>query len=445
MHFPVLVHSLSHFFTESKTMWPALFAAAVAASTALLAKNHLSSMSAAGITDSDPRNDAVSEVATPQRSVSRSPTLLWDSDCEDQFKDGIFRFSSDGDGSSEKKKKTRSRLLLKKKKKEAAAVEEELKKKKKSGKRVGVCLKKKRKTNVASKCGSSSNSKDTASLFSWGLNIGIMYMMTAGKDEINKLNTTMDETAKVVQELKSELNKRKASQSQQVSCSESEANTQYQSPSCKRAPTELKKLNADNSEPNYMRASSFQISDDIECPSSVLTEEQEPEPEPEVMDMDQLEAELESELQKLPWCSTEILHQGGFRNPGKDIVSEVSAQRFHGQAAQGINVEQFQGVLPAELDQKLCHVLIEQQEGHIVELESELQSAQSKLQEKESELQALKDCVKRLTQISLSTVSDDENEVHNEQEQTTHCHHDMEGSESIKPLVGMKRPIDYEA
>lgn len=50
-------------------------------------------------------------------------------------------------------------------------------------------------------------------------------------------------------------------------------------------------------------------------------------------------------------------------------------------------------------------MLIEQQESQIVELESELQSAQSKLQEKETELQALKDCVKRLTQLSLSTVS----------------------------------------
>ncbi|XP_062003518.1 protein POLAR-like 1 isoform X1 [Rosa rugosa] len=415
-------------------MWPALFAAAVAASTGLLAKNHLFKP-AAEITDSDPQNDAVSDDATPQRSVasvSRSPMLPWESDCEDQVKEGIFRFSSDGGSGKKKKKKTR--FCLKKK----DVVEEQ---KKKSGRRVGVCLKK-RKT-VASKCGSSSDSKDTSSLFSWGLNIGIMYMMTAGKAEINKLNTTMDETAKVVQELKSELNKRKASQSQQVSCSESEANTQVQSPSCKRTQTELKKSSAENSEPNYMRASSFHIFDDGECPSSVLTEEQEP--EPEVMDMDQLEAELESELQKLPWCSTEAPHQEGFRNLGKDIVSEVSAQKFQGQAAQGIDIEQFQGVLPAELDQKLCHVLIEQQESQIVELESNLQSAQSKLQEKETELQALKDCVKRLTQLSLSTVSDDENEAHNEQEQITGWNYNTERSESIKPVVGMKRPIDSES
>lgn len=63
------------------------------------------------------------------------------------------------------------------------------------------------------------------------------------------------------------------------------------------------------------------------------------------------------------------------------------------------------GVVPAELDQKLCHLLIEQQENQIVGLESELNVAQSKLNEKEAELQALKDCVRRLTEFSLTTVS----------------------------------------
>lgn len=415
-------------------MWPALFAAAVAASTGLLAKKHLFKP-APEITVSDPRNDAVSSAKPPQ--------LPWESDCEDQVKEGIFRFASDGSaGGSGKKKKKKTRLRLRKKK--AAERSEGAAEQKKSGRRVGVCLKK-RKTgkNGGAKCGSSSNSKDTSSLFTWGLNVGIMYMMTAGKAEINKLNTTMDETAKIVQELKSELHKRKASQNQQVSGFESEANTQYQTPSCKRTQTELKKSTAENSEPNYVRASSFHISDDGECPSSVLTEEQEP--EPEVMDMDQLEAELESELQKLPWSSTEAPHQEGFRNLGKDIVSEVSAQKFHEQEEQAFETEHFHGVLPAELDKKLCHVLIDRQESQIVELESELQSAQLKLQEKETELQALKDCVKRLTQLSLSTVSDDEIEAGIEQEQTTVWNYNMEGSESIKPVVGMKRPGDSES
>lgn len=65
----------------------------------------------------------------------------------------------------------------------------------------------------------------------------------------------------------------------------------------------------------------------------------------------------------------------------------------------------FSGVLPSELDQKLCHLLIEQQESQIVELESELRQTHSKLHEKEAELQALKDCVRRLTEFSLGSAS----------------------------------------
>ena len=66
---------------------------------------------------------------------------------------------------------------------------------------------------------------------------------------------------------------------------------------------------------------------------------------------------------------------------------------------------QSDGVHPEELKNKLSSLLIEQQESHICELESELNWAYLKLQEKEAELQALKDCVKRLSECSLSTVS----------------------------------------
>lgn len=78
---------------------------------------------------------------------------------------------------------------------------------------------------------------------------------------------------------------------------------------------------------------------------------------------------------------------------------------FHEVEGQNLHSNQFDGVVPAELDQKLCHLLIEQQENQIVELGSELHSAQSKLNSKEAELQALKDCVRRLTNFSLSHVS----------------------------------------
>lgn len=82
---------------------------------------------------------------------------------------------------------------------------------------------------------------------------------------------------------------------------------------------------------------------------------------------------------------------------GTDALEET----LHGHA----NEAPVFGVSPHILKQKLSHLLIEQQENQIVELESELRSTQSKLGEKEAELQALKDCVRRLSNFSLSAAS----------------------------------------
>ena len=53
-------------------------------------------------------------------------------------------------------------------------------------------------------------------------------------------------------------------------------------------------------------------------------------------------------------------------------AQEVSVKGFHEMEGQSSDSYQFHGVLPAQLDQKLCHVLIEHQKNQIVELESEL-------------------------------------------------------------------------
>ena len=53
-------------------------------------------------------------------------------------------------------------------------------------------------------------------------------------------------------------------------------------------------------------------------------------------------------------------------------AQEVSAKGFHEMEGQSSDSYQFHGVLPAQLDWKLCHVLIEHQKNQIVELESEL-------------------------------------------------------------------------
>lgn len=125
------------------------------------------------------------------------------------------------------------------------------------------------------------------SLFSWGLGFGMMYMMSAGKSEISKLNRTMDETAKVVQELKSELHRRKSSHRRKISDSVDQNEVML-----KKASSEVRDTDTGVS---ILPAAC----DDGECGSSALTEES-GQPIPE---MEQLEAELELELQKLPGCT----------------------------------------------------------------------------------------------------------------------------------------------
>lgn len=357
-------------------------------------------------------------------------------------REGIFRFtSSDSRGATSSRlrsknfrKKTRIRCRGGAKEARGKNVEVEncsgarklaLEPKKSSG-RFSVCLKKRRTgKNLGAAKSESCSSKD-GSLFHWGIGVGMMYMMSAGKAEINKLNVTVDETAKVVRELKSELYKRKYSRHMQAGKAR-ECNTIQ--PEIDRSSAEFRRLSEAR---NY----TLSIFDDGECESSVLTEE----PDPEIHEMDQLEAELATELEKLPWCSTEESCQAGAVTDLEK--TKVSSIELHGPENSRSHAYASHGVVPAELDQKLCHLLIEQQEHQIVELESELHVAQSKLNEKEAELQALKDCVRRLTEFSLTTVSDDEAEAHNEKKQSISWEQGFEPMRSV--VVGMKRPVESE-
>ncbi|XP_043815041.1 uncharacterized protein LOC122724375 [Manihot esculenta] len=243
----------------------------------------------------------------------------------------------------------------------------------KSARRFAVCLKKRRTAkSVPSKCGSRS-SKDS-SLFGCGLGIGIMYMMSAEKAEISKLSNAMDEIAKTVKELRTELYKRRSAKVAAISKDLSSNN-------------ELEFYRAGtghNNDPKVIKVSGIPMIDDVECPSSGLIEE----PEPQLLEMDQLEAELASELQKLPWSYPEASgHEGVEPNMDKNETFSGGLHKLEGQS----NISfQCHGVLPSELDQKLSYLLIEQLENQIEELESELHSVQSKLHEKEAEL----DCVK---------------------------------------------------
>ncbi|XVF07948.1 hypothetical protein REPUB_Repub06bG0183200 [Reevesia pubescens] len=400
-------------------MWQLLLGVAVAGSTGLLAKHLFNPNPNNPISPNTP-NSNLDKEKQHLHLLNGSLESGCESDWEEKQKqDGIFRFSSpESAGKTEVKAKGRNlrkRVVLKKAEKGSNGAGVEVNRRK-----FYVCLKKRRTSkNVAYKCGSCP-SKDS-SVFRWGLGFGIMYMLSAGKAEINKLNSAMDETAKVVQELKTELCKRKSSCNPQASNSSNEVATTSKKLSGKNMQLLLDKPGTGNRDHNEINVCSLPVIDDGEYASSVLTEEP---PEPEVVEMDQLEAELESELQKLS-------------------ETEVSAKNFNEPLGQRFDSYECQGVLPSELDQKLCHLLIEQQENHIEELESELNVAQSKLCEKEVELQALKDSVRRLTNLSLSTISDDDAEVQGKQE----CMNDQDcpiksGSETRKSLVGMKRPIE---
>lgn len=294
-----------------------------------------------------------------------------------------------------------------------------------NGKRFYVCLKKRKTNKVPSgKCDSCTSKGN--SLFGYGLGIGMMCMISAGKSEINRLNTTMDETAKAVEELKAEISRRKVAHNLRASKNKGDMDGKNDRECGIRAIAE-----STNGNRNIYRVLDLQVAEEGECASSVVTEE----PQPEVMEMDQLEAELESELLKLPWCATEDTDLDGGRDPCRDgfLEKEINLANKH-----NVETYQFSGVLPSELDRNLCHLLIEQQEGQIVELESELRQTHSKLQEKEAELQALKDCVRRLTEFSLDEETDGkmEDEIIDGGVQEKKI-----GPESGKSIVGMKRSM----
>ncbi|XP_015578468.2 uncharacterized protein LOC8283812 [Ricinus communis] len=391
-------------------MWQLLLAAAVAGSTGFVAKHLLHHHDEHSKDNQEPPQDSI---ATPDVVNDANKQCGFGT----SFDQSVFRFSSSASSSSASKKIRKNSAIKGRRLKFGTLNEKENQRStasQGSARRFAVCLKKRR----TAKCGPTVSSNKETTLFGWGLGVGIMYMMSAGKSEISKLSNAMDETSKVVQELRTELYKRKSARSEGISF--------------KHNQQMVNGSGTEDRDPKDIKV------DDIECPSSVLTEE----PDPQVLNMDQLEAELASELQKLPWSDTETSGNEGGPSMVKNEVSSGGILEVKEQSPVSY---QCHGILPSELDQKLCHLLIEQQENQIEELESELHTAQSKLNEKEAELQALKDCVRRLTEFSLSTVSDDEPEIQVAQDCISEWDNNNKiesQSEPRKSVVGMKRPID---
>ncbi|KAG8648513.1 hypothetical protein MANES_08G004130v8 [Manihot esculenta] len=355
--------------TTFKKMWQLLLAAALAGSATFVAKHFLAQERPKE--EENPFEDSIA-------SAFQSP--LFPNHGNECGYDSNFQQPPDGTASSSSGKKTRisrNKSGITGRRLNFGAENYKADKRsggsEKSARRFAVCLKKRRTAkSVPSKCGSRS-SKDS-SLFGCGLGIGIMYMMSAEKAEISKLSNAMDEIAKTVKELRTELYKRRSAKVAAISKDLSSNN-------------ELEFYRAGtghNNDPKVIKVSGIPMIDDVECPSSGLIEE----PEPQLLEMDQLEAELASELQKLPWSYPEASgHEGVEPNMDKNETFSGGLHKLEGQS----NISfQCHGVLPSELDQKLSYLLIEQLENQIEELESELHSVQSKLHEKEAEL----DCVK---------------------------------------------------
>ncbi|KAH1101414.1 hypothetical protein GLYMA_13G137900v4 [Glycine max] len=406
-------------------MWHLLLLVAVAGSTGFATKRFLTHHRNTGEGENVNLHDPNELDFSGSESISQT-----------HHSDGVFTFSSSKSESLTQRDGPKSRRSRASKNGVRAPKVEARSEKRSGGTRLHFRLKKGEITkNVAAKAPVRSSKDDC--LFGWGFCFGIMYMMSAGKAEINKLNKTMDETAKLVQELKSELNRRKSSHALQILDSVGNGVKN----SCKisgRNEVMLKNTNIELRDVDVKICSPC-VNDCGECGSSALTEE----PEPQVLEMDQLEAELEFELQKLSGCATD----GPCNEKIKPNLDELEApnEGYHGTDDWNLNYSNSHGVSASELHQKLSHLLIKQQENQIAELESELHQAQSNLHEKEAELQALKDCVKCLTELSLSTVSDDETQALTDPKGTSDYGNKNIHSVVKHSIIGTKRPLDSES
>ncbi|KAL2323279.1 hypothetical protein Fmac_027658 [Flemingia macrophylla] len=402
-------------------MWHFLWAAVVAGSTAFVAKHVLTR-----------RNDVVEAQNADLRDSSDFAFSVSEGTSQ-SHRDGVFTFCSFRPPTQQDGPK--NRIFRASGNGVRVGVRSE---QRHGGRRLHFCFKKKKTTkNDAASAKAPFGCFRDNSVFGWGLCIGIMFMMSAGKAEINKLHQTIDETVKIVQELKFEHGRRKSLRALQNLDSVGNGVTN----SCKiSGKNEVTLKNTDSG----IRDTNVGIwypgvNDCGDCGSSALTEE----PEPQVLEIDQLEAELEFELQKLSESTTD----GPCHEKIKPNLDELEApdESYDGTGDWNLSCSNSHGVSASELHKKLSHLLIKQQENQILEIESELQLAQSNLHGKELELQELKNCLKRLTELSPSTVSDDETQVLTDPKGTSDYGNNNIDSELKHSVAGRKRPIDFES
>ncbi|CAN6470855.1 unnamed protein product [Victoria cruziana] len=172
--------------------------------------------------------------------------------------------------------------------------------------------------------GSTSSFSPDNNFFSWGMSMGAMFMASVGKHEMDKLSVALDETGKLIHELKAELHTRKSMRNSQPSSGKCVVlPCKKEVFGCAAIPCKEEDL---LTETHMMReefrekekclgpvSASTPAQDggcDCDCASSILTEES---PQ-RILEMRELEAELESELEKI---SRSLAHE--ISQPGKGI------------------------------------------------------------------------------------------------------------------------------
>lgn len=250
--------------------------------------------------------------------------------------------------------------------------------------------------------------------FSYGVGIGVMFMIASGKCEIDKLTLLLHQTIGLVQELKRQLDERKdyLQNSEMPKGCHGEIYTYQQEQPGAAANWKLEK------EYPYSVGTPFQGN---ESGGSVITDE----PAQQVTGMVEIEAELQAELEYIQMdflqASSKLQRKiSGFSeltNSSVDMVEGgLCADGLPGQWSSAdktpsepldISHDDDYGVSPYELDRRLRDLLEKQQEERISDLEVELKSTEIKLHAKERELQHWKERVQYLAELSFGANSGD--------------------------------------
>lgn len=248
--------------------------------------------------------------------------------------------------------------------------------------------------------------------FSYGVGIGVTFMIASGKCEIDKLTLLLHQTIGLVHELKRQLDEREdyLQNNEMPKGCHSEIYTSQQEQLGADADWKLEK------EYSNSVGTPFQ---DNESAGSVITDE----PAQQVTRMVDPEAELQAELEYIQMdflqANSKLQRKlSGFSeltNSSVDMVEgELCADGLPGQwssadktPSEPLEISDEYGVSPYELDRRLRDLLEKQQEDRISGLEVELKSTESKLHAKERELQHWKEQVRCLAELSFGANSGD--------------------------------------